>query len=250
MKVSIIGSGNVAMVLGRKIKAAGHEILQVYSRNLKDAKILADELQCDAVNDWHMITDTATIYLIALSDAAIGEAAEKMAIKKALVVHTAGSVSIDILKNCSANYGVLYPLQSLRKEKTGYENIPLLVDGNTADDLCLIEDFAATISKQVQKANDDYRLKLHVAAVFANNFTNHLYSLAAKYCEQEQVAFSLLQPLIEETARRLKDNHPRLMQTGPAARNDQPTIENHLLLLAKYPHLQTIYEMMTKSIQR
>jgi predicted short-subunit dehydrogenase-like oxidoreductase (DUF2520 family) len=249
MKVSIIGSGNVATVLGRKIKTAGHLLLQVYSRNLVHAKILADELQCDAVDDWQMITNTADIYLIALSDSAIGEATEKLAFKKGLVVHTAGSVSIEVLKNCSANYGVMYPLQSLRKEKSDYENIPLLVDGNTADDLCLIEDFAASITTQVQKANDEYRLKLHVAAVFVNNFTNHLYSLAANYCEQEQVAFSLLKPLIEETALRLKEHDPRNVQTGPAARNDEPTIEKHLQLLANYPQLQTIYEMMTKSIR-
>ena len=248
MKVSIIGSGNAATVLGRQIKAAGHNVLQVYSRNIYHAKFLADELQCRATDDWESIVTDADIYLVALSDAAIPEAAIMLGLKKGLVLHTAGSVSIEALKNCSVNYGVLYPLQSLRKEKMDYENIPLLVDGNTADDLCLIEDFAGTISKQVQKADDAYRLKIHVAAVLVNNFTNHLYSLAAEYCEQEQVSFDLLKPLIEETTDRLKDHDPRLVQTGPAVRNDQPTIERHLQMLAAYPALKKVYELMTESI--
>ena len=248
MKVSIIGSGNAATVLGRQIKAAGHNVLQVYSRNIYHAKFLADELQSRATDDWESIVTDADIYLVALSDAAIPEAAIMLGLKKGLVLHTAGSVSIEALKNCSVNYGVLYPLQSLRKEKMDYENIPLLVDGNTADDLCLIEDFAGTISKQVQKADDAYRLKIHVAAVLVNNFTNHLYSLAAEYCEQEQVSFDLLKPLIDETTDRLKDHDPRLLQTGPAVRNDQPTIERHLQMLAAYPALKKVYEVMTESI--
>ncbi len=249
MKVSILGSGNVATILGRKIMAAGNTVLQVYSRSLHHAQILAEELHCYAVDDWNMITNDADVYLIALSDAAIGKAAEKIRYKKGLVLHTAGAISIKVLKNSSANYGVLYPLQSLAKDKADYETIPLLIDGNTAHALCLIEDFAASISKQVQKTNDDNRQKLHLAAVFVNNFTNHLYSLAAKYCEQEQVDFSLLQPIIKETALRLNDHDPRKVQTGPASRNDEKTIEKHLQLLASSPQLATIYKLMTRSIQ-
>ncbi|MES2773678.1 MAG: Rossmann-like and DUF2520 domain-containing protein [Bacteroidota bacterium] len=249
MKVSIIGSGNAATVLGRKIKAARHQVLQVYSRNMHHAEKLAEELQCSATDAWSAITLEADIYLVALSDAAIPEAAAMLRPKKGLVLHTAGSVSMEVLKGTSVNYGVLYPLQSLRKEKKEYENIPLLVDGNTADDLCLAEDFATTLSNQVQKADDAYRLKLHVAAVLVNNFTNHLYSLAATFCDQEQVRFGLLQPLIEETATRLKEYDPRAVQTGPAVRNDQPTIDRHLQLLAAYPDLQKVYEVITESIR-
>ncbi|MEO7310694.1 MAG: Rossmann-like and DUF2520 domain-containing protein [Chitinophagaceae bacterium] len=250
MKVSIIGSGNVGTVLGRKIKAAGHQLLQVYSRDPDHAKILATELQCSSVNRWREITSEADIYLVAVVDAALPEAAKMIGTKKGLVLHTAGSVSIEVLKTVSLNYGVLYPLQSLKKEKTNYADIPLLVDGNTADDCCMVEDFARSFSNLIQKADDAYRLKLHVAAVFVNNFTNHFFTLAADYCSQEQVNFSLLQPLIEETANRLRDHDPGEVQTGPAARNDQLTINKHLELLHQYPALERIYEFMTERIQR
>lgn len=250
MKIVIIGSGNVATVLGRKIKTAGHRVLQVYSRNLVNAKQLADELDCTPVNEWQMIYPEAEVYLIALRDEAIFEASDMWIPQKGLVLHTAGAVSKDILKNCSGNYGVLYPLQSLRKEKKNYRHIPLLIDGNTADTLALIEDFAYTISSSVQKANDEYRLKLHLAAVCVSNFTNHLYALSATYCEKENISFNLLKPLIEETAMRLQDYDPRIVQTGPAIRNDQETIEKHLHLLQNYPQLQHIYKIITMSIQQ
>ena len=249
MKIVIIGSGNVATVLGRKIKNAGHHVLQVYSRNLIHATQLASGLNCSPTDDWNTIDPEAEIYLIALQDGAIAEAA-KMLVHKGLMLHTAGAVSKEILKTCSANYGVLYPLQSLRKEKKDYQNIPLLIDGNTVDNLTLIEEFAHSISASVQKANDEYRLKLHLGAVFVNNFTNHLYSLTATYCQKENISFKLLKPLIEETATRLQNYDPRLVQTGPAIRNDQETIEKHLQLLVDHPQLKYIYEIMTMSIQQ
>ena len=153
------------------------------------------------------------------------------------------------MQNISTNYGVLYPLQSLRKEIPDTVAIPLLVDGNSEKATRQVEDFALTISPIVSRANDEQRLKLHVAAIIANNFTNHLFSLTEEFCKNEKVDFKLLLPIINETARRLIDHAPAEVQTGPAIRNDISTIDKHLALLANYPKLKNIYQLLTDSIR-
>jgi predicted short-subunit dehydrogenase-like oxidoreductase (DUF2520 family) len=140
-------------------------------------------------------------------------------------------------------------LQTLRKEQIHIPEIPFLVDGNTADDLALVQDFAGTLSSRVLVADDATRLKMHVAAVFASNFTNHLYVLAEEFCRNEKMEFSLLLPLIEETARRLEELPPQASQTGPAIRNDKETMQRHLQVLADHPALKKIYEQLTESIR-
>ncbi len=248
MQISIIGSGNVATVLGRMIKNAGHTILQVYNRNLSTAIFLANHLAAEPINNWQQLNEEADIYLMALNDSAIPEAAKNMHLQKGILVHTAGSVSKNVLKDAAINFGVLYPLQSLRKEKTDYQNIPFLVDGSSADVISTIAGLAKTISSSVQKAGDDERLKLHLAAVVVSNFTNYLYSLADKYCQKENIPFKMLQPLIAEVADRLQIHHAAEMQTGPAIRRDLPTIEKHIQLLENYSDLQEVYAFLSKKI--
>lgn len=248
MQIVLIGTGNVATVLGRKLQYAGHSILQVYGRNLENAEELAALLNSNAVDDLYQITHTADCYMMAVADTAIPTLAGTLRLDKKLIVHTAGSVSMHVLKNCSRNYGVLYPLQSLRREMTDLPVIPFLVDGNTEEDKTLITDLARTISDQVRMAGDEERLKLHVAAVMVSNFTNHLYTLARQYCEKEQMDFRLLLPLIKEVAVRLQHLSPQQSQTGPAIRHDTVTIDKHLALLKEHPALQEWYRLFTKSI--
>lgn len=249
MKIVIIGSGNTAAVLGKKIKSAGHEILQVFSRHLYNAEELADKLNCAATNSWQKIDTHAQLYLVAISDAALPHLNEFWHCSKGVVVHTAGTVSKEVLAGVSKNYGVLYPLQSLRKERTDYDNIPLLIDANNEDNLALINDFAETISTTVRQADDNYRMHLHVAAVVVNNFTNHLYALAEAYCNSSNVSFALLKPLILETAERLEQFAPASVQTGPAYRGDIETLSKHMSLLKEHPSLQSLYQQLTHSIQ-
>jgi predicted short-subunit dehydrogenase-like oxidoreductase (DUF2520 family) len=250
MKVVIIGSGNVATVLGRKILRAEHEITEVVSKNENHAKILADELHCDHSNNFVNISDQADLYIIAVSDNALTDLSIQLHFQNKIAVHTAGSVYKNILQDVSKNFGVLYPLQTLRKEiKTDLE-IPILIDGNTEDTLAVIEDFAKTISDNVQTADDDTRMRLHVAATIVNNFSNHLFALAEKYCDQQKIDFKLLVPLIEETAKRTEQFSPSQMQTGPATRRDMQTIETHLQLLENFSELKKIYELFTESIQK
>ncbi len=250
MKVVIIGSGNTATVLGRRIAFAEHEIIEVVSKNETHAKILADELQCDYSNSFINISDQADFYLIAVSDNALPGLIKEFSLQNKLVVHTAGSVSKNILQPVTKNYGVLYPLQTLRKEiKTIFE-IPFLTDANSEDALTIINDFAGTISDNVQFADDDARLKLHVAATIVNNFGNHLFALTEDYCNGQKVDFRLLLPLIEETAMRIKQFSPSQMQTGPAIRHDVETIQKHLLLLENFPELKKLYQIFTESIRQ
>lgn len=248
MDIVIIGSGNTATVLATLIKNAGHPILQVYSRHLINAEDLAETLHCPATHQWSEINPNADLYVVALSDEALVGLGAHLKINHGIVVHTAGSVGMEVLKPIGPRYGVLYPLQSLRKEKTDYDDIPLLVDGSTPEVLEQITDFAESLSHFVRRANDDYRQKLHVAAVIVNNFPNHLYTLADMYCQQSGLNFDLLKPLISETGERIKNFSPGDMQTGPAARGDESTIRRHLAQLEGFSNLQQLYRTLTNSI--
>jgi len=248
MKVVLIGSGNAATVLGRIIHAKGHDILQVISRNMAHAHALAMELEAKAVTDFHKIDHRADIILISVADDALSTVGHWLHAGKNLIVHTAGSVSREVLKNNSQQYGVLYPLQSLRKENHDLPEIPFLIDGNTSEVIHVIRSFALTLSSQVSIATDYDRLRLHLAAVTTANFMNHLFTLTESFCHKEGVDFKLLIPLLSETVNRLATHSPAAMQTGPAIRNDRETIHKHISMLSDYPELEKIYEWMTKSI--
>jgi predicted short-subunit dehydrogenase-like oxidoreductase (DUF2520 family) len=249
MKVVMIGAGNVATVFGRLITKANHEIIQVVSRDISHAKTLAAELNCAFADDPKVINTEADVYVVAMSDAALKSIYETYFLGDKLIVHTAGAISRDILNMVSSRYGVIYPLQSLRKENMELPgNIPLLVDGNTGEVTAMVKAFAATLSSTVVKMHDEQRLKLHVAAVIVSNFTNHLYMLAENYCVSEGLDFKMLQPLIEETATRLRSHAPAQVQTGPAIRKDIATLDKHLRLLSAHPDLRKLYLRMTDSI--
>lgn len=251
MKIVILGSGNVAAVLGRKFKAAGHEIIQIYSRNAAAASELAYEWDIESTNYKSMIQKNADVYLFAVSDSAIAEVADDLHLPGKVVAHTAASVPMDVLKQVSEHYGVLYPLQSLRKEQTTLPDIPLFFDGNDETAKNMLAQLAQSVSsEEVALATDDDRLKLHVAAVVVNNFTNHLYALAEDYCKKEGLDFKLLLPLIEETSERIKTASPKAVQTGPAMRQDKETIQKHLELLNGHPHLKNVYLLLTESMQQ
>lgn len=249
MQIVVIGTGNVANVLGNKFRNAGHEILQVFGRNKISAIELTNELNAGYCNDWKDINKNAELYLIAISDNGIADVVEKLNGVNGMIVHTAGSVTKEILNRSGSTYGVLYPLQTLRKEKLDYEQLPLLIDANNSDTIKRLEQFARTISTDVHIANDDERLKLHTAAVIASNFTNCLYDLVFDFCQKESISFDLLLPIIRETATRLNIYSPENVQTGPAIRGDLATIDKHLALLSDYPSLKEVYILMTKIIQ-
>jgi predicted short-subunit dehydrogenase-like oxidoreductase (DUF2520 family) len=250
MNIVIIGTGNTATVLGKKFSKAGHRIVQVFGRDASAASKLAYQFDTESTNYWSVIRRDADFYLIAVADEAITDVAKHVHVPGKIVAHTAGSVKKDVLKNMSHHYGVFYPLQSLRKDVNKLPDIPIFIDASDEQTKKKLEQLAQSISQDaVVVANDDERLKLHIAAVIVSNFTNHLYKLAEDYCQKEGIDFRQLIPLIEETVSRLKEISPSKTQTGPAIRHDAPTIQHHLALLEKYPQLKKIYEVMTESIQ-
>jgi predicted short-subunit dehydrogenase-like oxidoreductase (DUF2520 family) len=251
MEIVMIGSGNVAAILGRKFWRAGHHMLQVYSRNASAASALAYEWDTESTNYKTMINPNADVYIIAVNDDSIAEVANNLILPGKVVAHTAASVSKDVLKNITAHYGVFYPLQSLRKEMTQLPQVPIFVDGNDDKAKRTLEELARSISgDNLTVASDDDRLKLHVAAVVVSNFVNHLYALVEDYCRKEGLDFKLLLPLIEETAFSKKQISPSEAQTGPALRQDKETIQKHLDLLKAHPQLKNIYLLITESIQQ
>ena len=248
MKVVIVGTGNVATVLGKVIQTAGHKIIQVLGRNEHNAKILADIFGCESGHDITTVYKNADVYLFAISDNALHHLYQNVHLGNKLVVHTAGPVSKDVLNNISGNYGVIYPLQSLHKEAIELPKIPLLIDGNSPQTTTYVQKFAQTLSNNVSIANDEARLKFHIAAVIVSNFVNHLYALTNEFCATENIDFDKLMPLIHETTGRMKRLSPKDLQTGPAVREDIYTLGKHLQSLTAHPDIKYIYLKLTESI--
>lgn len=250
MTVAIIGSGNVAAILGRLIQERNHIITHIASRNVHHAEPLAKYFNC-TISDYKGVKNvTADIFIVAVPDHAIADCINQFDVQDKFLIHTAGSVSKEILRTASENYGVLYPVQSLKKEMQTIPAIPFLIDGNTDTNIQYLEKFACTLSNDVQRCNDNQRLKLHIAAVIVNNFANHLYELAEDFCNKEKVDFNILKPLILETTQRVLHTSPALLQTGPAHRKDLDTVDAHLKILSAYPALRNIYRLLTDSILR
>jgi predicted short-subunit dehydrogenase-like oxidoreductase (DUF2520 family) len=248
MNIVLIGTGNVAVVLSKKLKAAAHTILQVYGRNHIAASLLAAKLGAGACFSLKDITQEAAVYIIAVSDSALAANNIHLALKDQLVVHTAGAVSIEILKTMSSAYGVLYPLQTICKETQPLPDIPFLIDANNNKAKELLEVLAKSISSKIIFANDEQRMQYHLCAVITNNFSNYLYTLAQDYCNKNGLAFSMLLPLIDETASRLHYFSAAAVQTGPAIRKDLGTIQHHLNLLNEEPALKNLYKIFSDEI--
>lgn len=250
MNIVIIGSGNTAAILGRKFKKAGHEILQIVSRNASTASQLAYEWNTESANYISLLNKNADVYIIAVNDNAVAEITRDLKLPGKVVAHTAASVHADVLKNVTAHYGVFYPLQTLRKEMSRLPDIPVYFDGHDTIAKQVLQQLALSVSYYPPvEAGDEQRVKLHVAAVIVNNFVNHLLALAEEYCKREGIAFAQLLPLIDETVSRIKEVSPKQAQTGPAIRHDDETIRRHLKILEGHPELKNIYLLLTSSIQ-
>lgn len=249
MKVVIVGSGNVAHILGQKIVQSKHRIIQIAGRNAKNVERLASLLHTKGVSRFDALATDGDIYILAVSDTALEDLKSWLPpIENGIVVHTAGAVNKFVLKEIAVKYGVLYPLQSLKSENAGDPEIPFLTDANSSETLEKIQLFASSLSQRVIYADDEARLKIHTAAVLVNNFTNFLCVLTQEFCTREGLDFSLLLPLLNETLKRLDQYPARLMQTGPAIRNDRLTMTKHLSVLQYYPELTKIYQDFSAQI--
>lgn len=250
MQIVILGSGNIATVFTLLLHKAGHQIAQIYSRNAAAASELAYEVDTESANYLSLLKKDADAYLLAVPDNAVPELADELHLPDKVVAHCAATLPLQVLEKVTPHHGVLYPLQSISKNTISLPEIPVFYDGATEKARNVLYELAASISGSVpQTASDEERLKLHIAAVFVNNFVNHMYTLAADFCRKEGVDFKKLLPLIQETAYRIEQQSPVMVQTGPAIRNDTVTIKKHLEALSAYPQLIHIYETITQSIQ-
>lgn len=252
MNISIIGSGNVATQLGKAFQKAGHTIIQVISRNEKTGKELATKLKCIYSATYNGLKkNDNTIFLIAVKDAQIAEVANALNKTNSFVMHTSGSVGIEVLKTKFKNCGVFYPLQTIKKNRSiNIKNVPVCVEASNLKTEQTLLQLAQSITTNIYFLNSEQRLYIHLAAVFANNFTNHLYLLAEQILKQNHLPFDLLKPLIEQTAKNVSAASPFEMQTGPAMRNDKITIEKHLKLLTNEKELHQLYKLLTDSIYK
>ena len=251
MKVAIIGAGNLATHLSKALQNAGFDIAQVYSRTETSAKELAGLLRVSYTTNISSIVDDASLYVISVSDDSIQSVSKSLTSFGGLVVHTAGSIPMDVFSGRLKNFGVLYPLQTFTKQRpVDFLNIPIFIEANTQENLQILQTVAKSISSSVYNASSQEREQLHLAAVFCCNFVNHLYHLAAQVAQQAGFEFKALSRLILETADKAIDSeNPKAVQTGPAVRNDVKVMKKHLELLASRPGWQEIYEMLSKNIR-
>ena len=248
MDVVMIGSGNVAHCFSHLLQIKGHQIIQVVSPGKDHARMLAETLNAAWSDDIRDIDMNADVYLVAVADSAIAGLNDTLRLGKRIVAHTAGAMPLDAIGNISVNTGVFYPLQSIRKETHVTGKIPLLVEASNDTVLRRLKALGEAISDVVIEMDSASRLKMHLAAVFCNNFPYHLIALCKSYCERESLDFSLLQPLMKETFLRLETQQSPELQTGPAARGDRVTMDKHLPLLEDYPFMRALYVLLSDSI--
>jgi predicted short-subunit dehydrogenase-like oxidoreductase (DUF2520 family) len=251
MNVAILGAGNVATHLSKALIKAGFPIKQIWSRDHNHAVDLALQIAANSIENIKELSENLDVIFIAVADDAIENVANQIpiALNQILIVHTSGSTPLSVLNNISIQIGVLYPIQTFSKTSDlDFSNIPIVIEGNNKDVLNKITTIAHKISHQVKEVNSSDRLILHVAAVFACNFTNYLYSIADDLLQSKNIDFNLIKPLILETAEKAMSNSPASVQTGPAKRNDQITINKHLAVLENQIDNKEIYQLISQHL--
>lgn len=249
--IVLIGAGNVATHLGRAFHEAGCKIRMVYSRTKESARILAESIGCPYTTDITSIDNEADIYIVSLKDSVLDHILPELVKcnSKALFVHTAGSVSIDIWKGLTHRYGVLYPMQTFSKQRDiNFNNVHFFIEANTEEDTELLIKTASLISRHIFKASSEQRKYLHISAVFACNFANHMYSICEHLLTSHGLPFSAMLPLIDETAEKVHHLSPVSAQTGPAQRNDHNIMNSHLSLLKDEPEIAELYLRISENI--
>lgn len=249
MRITIIGSGNVATHLAAAFKNAGHNIVQVYSRDLQNASLLAYHVKAEAIDNLEQINPETDLFVIAVKDDAIELIAAELAKYDNLIVHTSGATDLQTLLKYTQNAGVFYPLQTFSKTRElNFNTVPLCIEGADEKITSTLNELAYTVSQNVYRVNSDQRKTLHLAAVFACNFPNYLYHVSQQLLAEKQLPFDLLRPLILETAEKVQEHFPAGVQTGPAVRSDEKTMAAHLEQLQQNADLQEIYRLLSQGI--
>jgi predicted short-subunit dehydrogenase-like oxidoreductase (DUF2520 family) len=250
----MIGAGNLATNLCKALYHKGFRIVQVYSRTVESAAALAGAVEADYTTTFSEITPDAKLYIVALTDSALTDNISAICRAKrqdALLVHTAGSVPMSVWEGLTPNYGVLYPMQTFSREReVDFAEIPFFIEGSSAANVELLTRIAHTLSEKVYVADSEKRKMIHLSAVFACNFTNHMYALAEQLLKRCDLSFDILLSLVDETARKVHELSPAKAQTGPAVRYDRQVMERHLSMLSADDSMQLIYRQLSDSIHQ
>ena len=255
--IVMVGAGNLATNLAKALYRKGFRIVQVYSRTRESAQGLAQVVEAEYTTDLTELVKDAKLYIVSLKDAVLVQLLPDIVAgkEKALWVHTAGSIPMSIWEGHVERYGVFYPMQTFSKQReVNFSHIPIFVEGSSAENGWSNKfndgDRAAAWSVKVFEASSEQRKSLHLAAIFACNFTNHMYALADKLLKKYDLPFDVMLPLIDETARKVHELEPKAAQTGPAIRFDENVINGHLQMVADEPRVQELYRLISESIHQ
>lgn len=253
MKIILIGAGNLATHLGKAIFAAGHDVVQVFSRTMQSATALASEVGAQPVSDISAVRADADLYVVSVKDSALAELIPALCKGKETKVflHTAGSIPMDVFQGMALHYGVLYPMQTFSKQReVDFSQIPCFIEANDEYALQQIGDVAHQVSSRVYHLASEDRKYLHLSAVFACNFVNHCYALSQEILKEHGIPFDVMLPLIDETAAKVHELDPKEAQTGPAVRYDENVLRAQGALLKSNPQMKDIYDRMSMSIHK
>ena len=250
MKIVLIGAGNLSTHLGKALHAAGHDMVQVFSRTMQSAETLASLLDAEPLTDISQVRDNADVYIFSVKDSALEQLISQLCGgEKKVFLHTAGSMPMSVFQGKALHYGVLYPMQTFSKQReVDFSIIPCFIEANDEFALKQIEGLAGQISHRVFQLSSEDRKYLHLSAVFACNFANHCYAASQELLQQHGIPFDVMLPLIDETAAKVHGMTPKEAQTGPAVRYDENVIGKQIQLLENQPYFQKIYDCMSKSI--
>ena len=250
MTYYLIGSGNMASFLAMRMQSAGHICLGIYSRNLTTAKELAHKHRVPLLQDISEIHDGADACLLAISDSAIKDIMAKPVLKTTVLIHHSGSISINALSVAAKHTGVVWPVYSiLKKDLPQHRQFPCVWEAGTDYAKRIVLGICNAISGIQYEADSAQRQWLHMTAVIGNNFTNYLLGICMDICKLQNIPFSLLQPILQQTLDRVNIYNPKDVQTGPARRGDETTMNAHLALLEMEPHWQEVYRALSAAIE-
>lgn len=250
MNIVILGAGNIATLFAKRLFEKNHTILQIVGKTETNAALLAKQVNATYTTNIELINNNADIYLFATPDNVIVEMAANPIFKNKFLIHTSGSIDAMALKPFTMHFGVIWPVQSLSVSVKSIPPFPIVITASDNKVASVLEMLAADITTdQVITLADEQKKKLHLAAVMASNFTNYLYQVAYNLCQEHQLPFSLLVPLIHYTAANVtNDNAPINKQTGPAFRNDTNTLQTHETILQQNQDYLQLYKLLSQLI--
>lgn len=251
--IVFIGAGNVASHLAPALERSGAgRVVQVYSRSLSSARALATKLEnASATDEVADIIPDADVYIVSLVDHAVADVLSRLPRNNALWLHTSGSLPMSVLDGMSDNIGVFYPLQTFSKGvevevEVDMSEVPLFIEGNTPEVASRIRLMAEKITPKAHYVDGDLRKRMHIATVFACNFTNYMFTVADDMLRRDGLSLEVLHPLLKETVRKALNGSPAQGQTGPAVRGDREVMEAHESMLD--PELAEMYRMISGAI--